>query len=120
MNRTYGTHLAENVADFQDLQLWASAQVVNLIHTVGHNNLVKGTGVDALDSVATQDSMSDKGIYLRCTFPLEQLGSTSNGIGGVRQIINQNGYPITDIANQHHGGILAVSDFGGAALLRTC
>jgi hypothetical protein len=94
--------------------------VVNLIHAVGHNDLVKRTSVDALDSVTTQDTMSEKGIYLRCTFLLEQLGSTSNSIGGIRQIVNQNGYSITDIANQHHGGILAVGDFGGAALLPTC
>jgi hypothetical protein len=94
--------------------------VFNLIHAVGHNDLVKGTSVDALDGVATQDTVGDKGIYLRGTFLLEQLGSASNRIRGVRQIINQNGYPITDITNQHHRGILAVSDFGGAALLDNC
>ena len=49
-----GTHLAENVADFQDLQLRAAAQVFNLVHTVGHNDLVESTSVDALDGVTTQ------------------------------------------------------------------
>lgn len=70
MDRTYRTHLAENVANFQNLEFGAAAQVINLIHTIGHNHLVKSASIDALDSVTTKDSMGDQRVHLRCALPL--------------------------------------------------
>jgi hypothetical protein len=110
-------HLSENVADFKDLKLGAQAQVLLLLHAVGHHHLVKGASVDALDGVAAQDTMGDQGINLGCALLLEELGGPSNRVRGVRQVIDQNGYPVTDVTDQHHGGILAVCDLGRAALL---
>jgi hypothetical protein len=106
------------VADFQDLQLRAATKVINLVDTVGHNHLVKGASIDALDGVTTENAVGNQGINLRCALLLEQFGGASDRIRGISQIVNQNGYPIANITDQHHGGILAVCDLGGAALLQ--
>lgn len=114
---TYLTHLSENVADLQDLELGAAAQVLTLVHTVGHHHLVEGAGVDALNGVTAQDAVGDESIHLGGTLLLEELGRPGNGVGGIRQIVNKNCGPVADIADQHHSGILAVGNFRGAALL---
>ena len=116
--RTYKTHLAENVADLQDLELGATAQVINLVHTVGHNNPVKGARVDALNSVTAQNAVRDQCVNLGCALLFQQLGGTGDRVRSIREVVNQNGYPIANITNQHHGSVLAVCDLSGAALLQ--
>lgn len=104
--------------DLQNLQLGASSQVVGLVNTVGHDDLVKGAGVDPIDGVATQNAVCHQGVDAGSALLLQELGGASDGVRRVRKVIDEDGGAILDISDQHHGGILAVCDLGGAALLQ--
>lgn len=114
----YETYLSEDMAHFQDLQLRTPAKMIDLVHTVGHDHLVEGASVDALNGIAAQDTVSDQGVDLGGALLLQQFGGTRDGIGGVRQIVDQDCYPILNVTDQHHGGILTVCDLCGAAFLQ--
>jgi hypothetical protein len=109
--------LSEHVADLEDLQLGASRLVFGLIYRVRHNHLVKGASVDTIDSVSAQDAVGDERIHLRGAFLFQQLCRTRDGIGSIRQIVDEDCRTVRDVSDEHHGRILAIVDLGGAALL---
>jgi hypothetical protein len=113
----FPAHLCKHIADLENLQLGAPRLVLGLVDGVGHNDLVQGTRVDAVDGVATKDAMRDQRIHLRGALLLDQLGRACDSVGCVRQVVDENGGAICDVANQHHGRVLAVADLCGAALL---
>lgn len=61
--------------------------------------------------------MCNEGNHLCSALFLQELRRASNGVGRIRQIINQDGCALADVSNQHHGRVLPVVDLCGAALL---
>lgn len=110
-------YLREDVANFEDLQLWAPRLVLGLVNGVGDNDLVQCTGVDAINGISTENAVSDQRIHLRRALLLHQLSSTSDSVRCVCQIIDEDGSAVCNITDQHHGRILPVADLGGSALL---
>lgn len=80
--------------------------------------LIDRASIDAVDSVATENAVSDEGIDLCRTLFLQQLCCPGYGVGGVSQVINQNGSPLCNIADEHHGCVLAISDLRWSSLYR--
>lgn len=112
--------LGENVADLQDFQLGAGGQVLLLRHGVGRDDLVEGAGVDALDGVAGEDAVGDERVDGLRAFLLEELGGAGDGVGGVCQVVDEDGRAVAHFSDEQHAGVLAVVDLGGATLLRSC
>jgi hypothetical protein len=110
-------HLSKDVADFEDLQLGTPLLVLRLVDRVGYDDLVKRTGVDAINGITAQDAVRDERIHLGSALLLQQLGGTCDGVGGVGQIVDEDGGAVCDVTDQHHGRILPVVDLSGAALL---
>lgn len=106
------------MADLKDFQLRATAQVLALVNAVGDKYFVKSAGVDALDSITAEDAVSEQGVNPGSTLLFQQLRCPRDGVGCVCQIIDQDGYPISDVADQHHGSILAISDLRGSSFLQ--
>jgi len=109
--------LGEYIAHFQHLQLGASCLVFSLVNCVGHDHFVECAGVDAIDRITTQNAVRDERIYLSCTFLLQQLRGTGYGVGGIGEIVDENGSAVCDVSDQHHGSVLSVVDLRGAAFL---
>jgi hypothetical protein len=91
--------------------------MLRLIDRVRHNDFVQGASVDAIDRIAAQDAVRDERVHLGCAFLLQQLGRACDGVGGVCQIVYEDGRAVCDVAHQHHGRVLAVVDLCGSALL---
>jgi hypothetical protein len=91
--------------------------VIRLIHAVGHYHLVQGARIDPVNSVSTENAMCDQGVDFGSALLLQQLRSARDGIGGVRQIIDQDSSAILDVTDQHHSCVLAVGDLSRAPLL---
>jgi hypothetical protein len=111
------THLSKHIANFKNFQLRASRLVLRLWHSVRHDDLVKRTGVDAIDGISAQNAVSDQRIHLCGALLLQQLRGTCNCVRGIRQIVDQDGCAIRNVSNQHHGRILPVIDLSWSALL---
>jgi hypothetical protein len=109
--------LSEDVAHLKDLELRASRFVLGLIDSVCDDHFVERAGVDALDRVSAQDAVRDEGIHLRCALFLQKLCRTGNGIGGIREVVDQNRDAIFHVSDQHHGRVLPVVDLCRSALL---
>jgi hypothetical protein len=110
-------HLSKDVADLEDLQLGTPLLVLRLVDRVGYDDLVKRAGVDAINGIAAQDAVRDERVHLGSALLLQQLGGTCDGVGGVGQIVDENGGAVCNVTDQHHGRILPVADLGRAALL---
>ena len=112
------TYLGEDVSYFQNLQLLAALLVLLLVDTIGDNNLVNGTSIDAVDSITTQHAMSDESDDLVGALLLQELGCASDGVGSVGKIVDKDSDTVRDVTYQHHCRILAVGNLSRAALLR--
>jgi len=110
-------YLSKHVADLEDLQLGAPALVILLGHRVGHNDLVQCTSVDALDSISTQDTVCNERNHLRSALLFQEFCRAGNGVGCIRQVVDQDSCALPNVSHQHHGRVLSVVDLGGAALL---
>lgn len=84
--------------------------VLLLGHTIGNDYLVKITVVDAINSVAAEDAVSDQRVNHSGAFFLQQSGCACNGVGGVGEIVDQDGRSVSDVAYKHHGCVLAIRD----------
>lgn len=100
--------LGEDVANLQDLQLGALLEVLILGHGVGCDDLVNRTGVDTLHSISREHTVGDECVDLLSALLLEELGSTSDGVGGISQVVYENSSAAADFANEQHAGILTV------------
>jgi hypothetical protein len=108
---------SEHIAYLQNLEFRASCLVLGLRDGVGHNDLVQGAGVDAINGVAAQDAMRDERHYLGRTLFLQQLRSAGNGVGRVGKIVNKDRGATRHVSHQHHGRVLPVVDLGRTAFL---
>jgi len=100
--------LSEDVADLQDLQLGAPSEVLFLRHGVGGDDFVDRTGVDTLHSISREHTVCDECVDFLGAFLLQKLGGTSDGIGGISQVVYENSSAAADFANEQHSGVLAV------------
>lgn len=110
-------HLCKHVANLEYLQLRTPRFVFVLINSVGDYNFVKRTGVDAVDSVSTENAVGDQCIHLRSTLFLHQFGRASDGIRCVCQIVDEDGSAVCHIAHKHHSRVLPVADLCRSTLL---
>jgi hypothetical protein len=92
--------LSEDVADLQDLQLGAPSEVLFLRHGVGGDDFVNRTGVDTLNSISREHAVSDECVDFLSAFLLQKLGGTSDGVGGISQVVYKNGSAATNFANE--------------------
>lgn len=111
------TDLSEDIADLEDLQFGTPLLMLSLINSISDNDLVEGTGVDAIDSVTAEHAVGDKSINSTGALLLDQFGSTSDGVAGVSQIVNEDRRLARNITDQHHCGILSVGNFSRPTLL---
>ncbi len=88
-----------------------------LWNRVGDDDLIDRRCVQTGQSIARKNSMGDQGVDVSRSLALDQLGSAGNGVGGIGQIINDDRDAASDIADKHHGRVLAVRDAGWATLL---
>jgi hypothetical protein len=109
--------LGEDVADLEDLELRAARFVLCLVHRVGHDHLVEGAGINAIDGISAQDPVGDERIHLGSALLLQQLRRTRDRVRCVCQVIDEDGRAVRDVSDEHHSRILAVVDLGGTALL---
>lgn len=107
----------EHGANVQYLELRAETAVLRLRHRVGDENLVNGRGVDARNGIAAEDTVGQQGIYLDGAFALEQLGSSSDGIGRVTKIVDQDTNAVGNVSNQHHAGVALLGELDRSAFL---
>lgn len=117
MERSKGTDLGEDITHFQHLELGAPLAMLSLIDSIRHNNLIQRTRIDPVNRVSAQDTVGNKRIHLRRALLLQELGGTSNSIGRIGKIVNEDGGPAADVADKHHGSVLPVRDLRGATLL---
>jgi hypothetical protein len=108
----------EHVANLQDLEFGAGLQVLLLGHGVGGDDLVDGAGVDALDRVAGENTVCDERVHSLRAFLLQELGGACDGVGGIGQVIDEDGGAATDFTDEQHCGVLAIRDLRGAAFLK--
>ena len=115
--------LCENLPDLQNLQLALpthvlhSPQVLLLRDAVGHDNFVETACVDALDGITGEDAVGNEGDDARGAGALEQLCGTSDGVGCVGEIVDQDCGAVDDRAHQKKGSVLAVVGLGWSAFL---
>lgn len=61
--------------------------------------------------------MSQQGVDSGGALLLEEFGGAGDGVGGVGEVVDEDGEARGDIAHEHHGGVLAVGDLCGPAFL---
>jgi hypothetical protein len=111
--------LAKDGRDVQDVELGSQERLVLVLgHRVGHNQLVDGRRLDAVDGIAAEDAVGEERIDFGGTLLLEELGRPSDGVAGIRKIVDEDADTVRDVADEHHAGVLPVCDLGGAAFLR--
>ena len=111
--------LAEDGRDIQDVELGPQQRLMlDLGHRVGHNHLVDGRRLDAVDGIAAEDTMSQEGVDLGGALPLEELSGASDGVARVEKVVDEDANAVCHIADQHHARILPICDLGGTAFLQ--
>lgn len=101
----------------QRLQLGTHALVVVLRDRVGDDDLVNGRGVDARNGVATQDAVSEQGVDGGGPLLLKELRGAGDGVARVDEVIDEDAYPVLDVADEHHARVALLGVLGGAAFL---
>lgn len=86
-------------------------------NTIRDNDLIQRTGIDPLDSIATQHAVRQQRVDFGGALLLQQLGRARDGVGGVGEVVDEDADPVGDVADEHHGCVLAVGDFRRAAFL---
>lgn len=102
--------LCKDITNLKNLQLGAETFVLILRNTVCDNHLVDGACIDAGNSISTEDPMGDQCIDIGCAFFLQEFGSSSDGVGSVCQIVDENDDSVCDISHKHHGRVLTIGD----------
>lgn len=103
--------------NLQDDELRAPLLMFPLIDRVSDHDSVQRTGIDSLDCVAAEHAMRDQGVHFRGTLLFEEFGRPRDGIGGVGEIVDEDGGSAGHFADEHHCCVLAVGDLGGTTFL---
>lgn len=110
--------LSEDGRNVEDFKFGSKLSLVFLLwHRVGDNHLVDSRGIDAVDSVAAEDTMREESVDLGRTLLFEELCGTRDGIAGVGKIVDKDADTPLDVADKHHAGILAIRNLGRTTLL---
>lgn len=112
------TYLGKYMSNLEHFEFRAACTVIRLVYTVRNDYVVQRTCVDTINGIATEHTVGDKCNDPRRAFLFQKLGCTRDGVGCVGKVIDEDGGAACDIANQHHRGILPVSDLGRATLLQ--
>jgi hypothetical protein len=105
------------VSNFKHFKLWTPLLVLSLVNGVGYYDPIERTGIDPVYGVAAQHAMRNQGVHFRGTLFLQQFGGSSDGVGSIREIVDQDGRLARYFADKHHGGILAVGDLSRTTFL---
>lgn len=89
--------------------------MLGLRDCVGHNDLVEGAGVDAINGVSAENAMRDERVDLGSTLFLQELRGTCDCVRSICQIVDKDRCSVRNVSNQHHGGVLPIADLCGAA-----
>lgn len=111
------THLSEDVPDFQNLQFRTPLLVFVLRHTIRNDHFIQRASVDAFDRVSTQDTVRKQCDDGGSALFFKEFRRSGDGVGGIGEVIEEDGGAVGHVAYEHHGRVLAVGDFRGAALL---
>lgn len=109
--------LRKHAPNIQHLQLRTPFLMFLLRHTVRHDHLIQRAGIDPLDCIARKHAVGQQRVDFRGALLLEECGGAGDGVGGVGEVVDEDGEARGDVADEHHGGVLAVGDFRGAAFL---
>lgn len=109
--------LRKHAPNIQHLQLRTAFLVFLLRDTVRHHHLIQRAGIDPLDRIAGKHAVGEQGIDFRGALLFQEFGGAGDGVGGVGEVVDEDGEARGDVADEHHGSVLAVGDFCGAALL---
>lgn len=109
--------LSKHGRDIQDLQLRADLLMLVLGDRVGHYDFVDTAGVDPRDRISAEDAVGDENDDFESALALEELGSTSDCVGGVDDVVNEDTDAISDVANEHHAGVALFRELDRAAFL---
>lgn len=91
--------LCKHIADLKDLKLGAVTQVLLLWNAVGDHDFVQRARVDSLHRVAGEDAVCDECVHYSRALFLEEFGCTSDGVGGVGKVIDQDRAAIGDVSD---------------------
>lgn len=108
--------LRKYIAHLQDLQLRTPRLMLRLIHRIRDNYLIQRTGINPLNRIAAENAVRNQRIHLRRALLLQQLRGARNGVGGIGQVVDEDGGAVRDVPDEHHGGVLAVGDLCWAPL----
>lgn len=110
--------LGKDGRDIQNIQLGSKKRLVLVLrHRVGHNHLVDGRCLYAVDSVTAEDAVGQKGVDLGRTLLFAELGSACNGVARIEKVVDENADAVPHITHQHHACVLPVRDLSRAAFL---
>lgn len=109
--------LGEDLTNVQNFQLGTQSEVLILRNTIRYNDLIQWGSINPIDGISAEDTVGEECVDLGRALLLQKLRSSGDCVGSVRQIIDENCYPIRNISYEHHGGILSVCDSSGSAFL---
>lgn len=110
--------LGKDGRDIQDVELGSKLLLVLVLgNRVGNDQLVNRRGLDAADSVAAEDTVSQQGVNCGGALLLKELGGSGDSVAGVGNVVEQNADAVSNVTHEHHTGILAIGNLGRAALL---
>lgn len=107
----------EHTPDLQHLELGTQPHMLVLRHTVGDDDFVEVGAVDALAGIAGEDAVGDEGVDAAGAGFLEQLGGAGDGVGGVCEIVDEDGGAVDYGADEEEGCGLAGGGLGWATFL---
>jgi hypothetical protein len=112
--------LGEHRGDIQNVQLLAQEGLVfGLGNRVGHNHLVQGRSLDAVDGIPAEDTVCQQRVDFGSPFLLEKLGSSRDGVARIYDVVQQNADAVRHVAHKHHACVLSIGDSGRPALLQS-
>jgi len=109
---------SEDTADVQDLKLGTQFLVLLLWHAVRDDDLVDRRSIDAGNRIAAEDAVGEKRVDVCGALAFHKLGGAGNCVGGVCEIVNEDGDTAGYVSYEHHRRILAIGDAGRSAFLQ--
>jgi len=88
-----------------------------LWNRIGHDNLVQGRSIDAVDGIPAEDAVSYQCVDLTGALFSKEFGCSRDGVACVYDVVDQDAYAVRHVAHQHHAGVLPLSDPGRTSFL---
>ena len=94
--------LGQRRADIDRLELVAFFLLAPMGHRVGDDNSTQTAAIERLDGVAAQYAVRDDSYDLSCAMRHDRVGGLDQRPAGVGHVIDQDGYPVLNVPDQHH------------------